>query len=206
MDFVVTTTELAEWAKSKNIDLNQLEDGEFDKFLGKASGAGAIFANTGGVMEAAIRTAYSYITGKKASELVLNFESVRGLDEIKTATININGLDLKLAVAYGLKNARTIIERIKSGEHFDFVEIMSCPGGCIGGGGQPKQIGREVEAQKARIKSIYQKDEKLVTRTSHENEEIKMLYQDFLTKPASELAEKLLHTGYFNKSNDLKGE
>lgn len=206
MDFVFTTTELAEWAKSKEINLKELEDSGFDKFMGEATGAGVIFGNTGGVMEAAVRTAYSYITKQNPSELVLNFQSVRGLEEIKESEIEIAGTKLKLAVVYGLANARKIIERVIAGEKFDFIEIMTCPGGCIGGGGQPKQFGREKEAQKARIASLVKRDESMSVRCSHNNQEVIALYDEFLTKPASELAKELLHTKYYDKSNDLKGE
>ncbi len=204
MDYVITTTELAEWAKEENINLNSLEDQTFDKFMGKASGAGVIFGNTGGVMEAAARTAYSYLTGNSPAELVLNFEPVRGLTEIKEATIDVNGTKLKLAVVYGLSNARKILNKIKDGEKYDFIEIMTCPGGCIGGGGQPKHLGEEAEAQKARIASLYKRDKSLQNRTSHDNPEIIALYKEFLVDKNSELAEELLHTTYLDRSSDLK--
>ena len=206
MDYVITTTELAKWAKEQNIDLNTLEDMPFDKFMGDASGAGVIFGNSGGVMEAAVRTAYSYLTNKSPADLVLNFEGVRGLDGIKETSIEINGLTLKLAVVYGLANARKIIDKIKAGEKYDFVEIMTCPGGCIGGGGQPKHFNREVEAQKARIQSLYNRDSEMKVRASHENPEIIELYKNYLIKPHSELAVELLHTTYEDKSGDLKGK
>ena len=205
-DYVITTTELAKWAKEQNIDFNDLEDMEFDKFMGMASGGGVIFGNTGGVMEAAVRTAYSYLTKKSPSDLVLNFEAVRGLDGIKETSIEINGLTLKLAVVYGLANTRKIIEKIKAGEKYDFIEVMTCPGGCIGGGGQPKHIDREVEAQKARIKALYTRDSEMKVRASHKNPEIIELYKNYLIKPHSELAVELLHTTYEDKSGDLKGK
>ncbi len=203
MDYVITTTELATWAKSKNIDFNNLPEESFDKFMGEASGAGVIFGNTGGVMEAAVRTAYSYLTNKSPADLTLNFVQVRGLEGIKEANVEVNGLTLKLAVVYGLKNARTLIEKVRAGEKYDFVEIMTCPGGCIGGGGQPKHLTEEVEAQKARIKALYSRDKQLQVRVSHENPEIIALYKDYLIKPHSELAVKLLHTTYEDKSGDL---
>ena len=204
MDYVITTTELGAWAKEEGINLNDLSDQSFDKFMGNASGAGVIFGNTGGVMEAAVRTAYSYLTGKNPDSLVLDYQPVRGLNEIKETEIEVNGLKLKLAVVYGLANARTIIEKVKDGEKYDFIEIMTCPGGCIGGGGQPKQLGNEVEAQKERIKSLYAQDKNLKIRASHQNEEIIALYKEFLETPNSELAEELLHTMFFDRSNDLK--
>ena len=204
MDYVITTTELATWAKEENINLNDLTEQGFDKFMGEASGAGVIFGNTGGVMEAATRTAYSYLTGNSPADLVLNFEPVRGLNEIKEATIDVNGTKLKLAVVYGLVNARKILDKIKDGEKYDFIEIMTCPGGCIGGGGQPKHLGEEIEAQKARIASLYNRDKSLKNRTSHENQEIIALYKEFLVEKNSELAEELLHTTYIDRSSDLK--
>ena len=203
MDYVITTTELSTWAKEQNIDINALEDAEFDKFMGEASGAGVIFGNSGGVMEAATRTAYSYLTNKSPADLVLNFESVRGLDGIKETSIEINGITLKLAVVYGLANARKIIEKVKAGEKYDFIEIMTCPGGCIGGGGQPKHFDREVDAQKARIQSLYSRDKQLEVRASHENKEIIELYKNYLIKPHSKLAVELLHTTYQDKSGEL---
>ncbi|MGN1222796.1 MAG: rubrerythrin [Christensenellales bacterium] len=210
MDYCITTVELSKWAKEKGISLDDLEDAEFDKFMGMASGAGIIFGNTGGVMEAAVRTAYSYITKKQPSELLLNLEPVRGYDGIKEAEIDIDGIKVKVAVVYGLSNARIIIDKVKNGENYDFIEIMTCPGGCIGGGGQPKHFAEDEEAQKARIASLYAKDNSMSLRTSHENPEILKLYKDYLIAPHSELAVKLLHTNYIDRSKDLgqnkKGE
>lgn len=203
-DYVITTTELAEWARKENIDFNSLEDSEFDKVMGQASGAGVIFGNTGGVMEAAIRTAYHYLTNKNPIDLTLDFQPVRGLEEIKVAEVEIDNLKLKLSVVYGLKNAREIIKRVLAGEKYDFIEIMTCPGGCIGCGVQPKQI-NEVLAQKERIKSLYNRDKALSLRASHENQEIITLYKEFLGKPNSHLAEELLHTLYTDRSKDLIG-
>lgn len=203
MDYVVTTVELAKWAKERNIDLNDLEDEDFDEFMGQASGAGVIFGNTGGVMEAAVRTAYSYLTGKEPSDLVLNWNQIRDFDGLRDAEIDLNGTKLRVAVAFGLANARTLLESIRNGEHFDFVEIMSCPGGCIGGGGQPKHYDEDAEYQKARISSLYQRDKELKCRASHQNSEIISLYNEFLGKPGSSLAEVLLHTTYFDRSHDL---
>ncbi len=203
MDYVITTVELAKWAKENKIDLNDLEDEEFDDFMGQASGAGVIFGNTGGVMEAAVRTAYSYLTGNQPCELVLNFKQIRDFDGLRDAEIDINGTKLRVAVAFGLANARTLLESIKNGEHFDFVEIMSCPGGCIGGGGQPKHYDEDADYQKARIAALYKRDSELKCRASHQNPQIISLYKEFLGKPASSLAEVLLHTTYKDRSSDL---
>ncbi len=205
-DFCITTVELAKWAKEKGIDLKSLPDSEFDKFLGKSSGAGVIFGNSGGVMEASVRTAYSYLTKKTPSSLLLNFQEVRGLNEIKTAEIEIANQKLKLAVVSGLANARKLIERIKQGEKFDFVEVMACPGGCIGGGGQPKHIGEEKTYQEKRIASLYERDKQLKVRAAHKNPQIMALYDEFLEGFASERAKALLHTSFVNRSKDLAGK
>lgn len=204
MDFCLTTAELAKWAKEKGVDFSKLEDAEFDNFMGQASGAGVIFGNTGGVMEAAVRTAYSYLTGKNPNELLLDLQPVRGYDGTKEAELDIDGTKVKVAVVFGLANARRLIERIKNGEHYDFVEVMTCPGGCIGGAGQPKHFGEEVEYQLARIDSLYNKDKNMNVRASHKNPQIIALYRDFLGKPNSKLAEALLHTNYFDRSEELK--
>lgn len=206
MDYVITTTELAKWAKNENINFNELENKNFDKVMGFASGAGVIFGKTGGVMEAAIRTAYSYLTGNKPTSLNLELKNVGEQEGIKQTTIKIDGVSLKLAVVYGLANVRKLINNIKNGEHYDFVEVMSCPGGCIGGGGQPKHIGREDIAQKQRIESLSRRDEGLECRFSHENPEIIELYKNYLIKPGSNLAEELLHTWYMDRSDDLKSK
>lgn len=206
MDFVITTTELANWAKSENVDINDLDDDSFDSVMGYASGAGVIFGKTGGVMEAAVRTAYSYLTGNKPQNLSLQLKPIWGIEEVKETLVDIDGIKLKLAVVYGLSNVRKLIEKIKNGEHYDYVEVMTCPGGCIGGGGQPKHIGREENAQKQRIDALFKRDESLECRLSHENPEIIELYKNYLIKPGSELAQQILHTMYSDKSDDLKSK
>lgn len=203
MDYCITTMELAKWAKEKGISLDDLPEENFDDLMGMASGAGVIFGNTGGVMEAAVRTAYSYITKKEPNELLLNLQPVRGYEGIREAEIDINGIKVKVAVVYGLANARVIIDKVKNGEKYDFIEIMTCPGGCIGGGGQPKHFEKEVEAQKARINSLYAKDNSMDLKASHQNPEIIKLYKEYLIKPHSELAVELLHTCYMDRSKDL---
>ncbi|MGN0961186.1 MAG: rubrerythrin [Christensenellales bacterium] len=203
MDYCITAVELAKWAKERNINLQELNDLDFDDFMGEASGAGVIFGNTGGVMEAAVRTAYNYITHKEPSELLFNLQPVRGYEGIKEAELDINGIKVKVAVVFGLANARIIIDRIKNGQKYDFIEIMTCPGGCIGGGGQPKHLDEEVTAQKARIASLYNKDKSMKIRLSHNNPQIEALYREYLVKPHSELAVELLHTMYKDRSQDL---
>ena len=204
-DYIITTRELAKWAKEKGIDFASLEDSKFDKFMGEASGAGVIFGNTGGVMQAALRTAYKYLTNEPVPETLYELQAVRDLEEIKEATVNIDGKDLNIAVVYGTANATKLIEKIKSGEkQYHFVEVMACPGGCIGGGGQPKKkIPKRDAALKKRIEGLYKRDNELKIRSSYENEEIKQLYNEFYEKPLSHLAEELLHTSFTDRSKDL---
>ncbi len=198
VDNVITTRELARMIKQANIEFEKLEDSNFDSPMGEASGAGAIFGTTGGVMEAALRTAQDTLTGKDLPKI--DFEQVRGGDGIKRATINIAGKDINVVAASGLANARTILEEIKSGKaNYQFVEIMACPGGCIMGGGQPiksSKVRAEVDVRKLRADALYTIDERSIVRKSHENPVMKKLYKDFLEKPGSEMAERLLHTTY----------
>ncbi len=198
VDNVITTRELARMIKQANIEFEKLEDSNFDSPMGEASGAGAIFGTTGGVMEAALRTAQDTLTGKDLPKI--DFEQVRGGDGIKRATINIAGKDINVVAASGLANAKTILEEIKSGKaNYQFVEIMACPGGCIMGGGQPiksSKVRAEVDVRKLRADALYSIDERSIVRKSHENPVMKKLYKDFLEKPGSEIAERLLHTTY----------
>ena len=206
MDIVITTRELAKWAKAENIDFDSLEDSQYDSLMSEASGAGVIFGNTGGVMEAACRTAYEFITKESAPDVLLNLEPVRGYEGIREASLNIGGLDVNVAVCYGLTNASKLIDLIKNGDkNYHFVEVMTCPGGCIGGGGQPKDVAKDADSvRKARIASLYKKDSEMKVRKSHENSEIKKVYEEFYDHPLSELAEKMLHTFYSDRSEDLK--
>ena len=198
VDNVITTRELARMIKQANIEFEKLEDSNFDSPMGEASGAGAIFGTTGGVMEAALRTAQDTLTGKDLPKI--DFEQARGGDGIKRATINIAGKDINVVAASGLANAKTILEEIKSGKaNYQFVEIMACPGGCIMGGGQPiksSKVRAEVDVRKLRADALYTIDERSIVRKSHENPVMKKLYKDFLEKPGSEMAERLLHTTY----------
>lgn len=206
MDYVITTRELAKWVKEEGIDFTSLEDSDYDDFMGEASGAGVIFGNTGGVMEAALRTAYEYITKEKSPEILFNLTPVRGYEGVREATLKVGDLDVNVAVVYGTANAAKVIEQIKNGEKkYHFVEVMTCPGGCIGGGGQPKDIMKDKDAvRKARIQSLYTKDEAMTLRKSHENPDIIRIYEEFYEKPLSELAEKMLHTMYTDRSEILK--
>lgn len=192
VDYVLTTRELAQMIKEAGFKFENLEDSNFDQLMGESTGAGAIFGTTGGVMEAALRTAYEKITGKELEEIDIN--SVRGFDEIKKITVNIDGLEVKAAVAHGLSNARKVFEMIKKGEEFHFIEFMACPGGCLGGGGQPLAADKEV--LKNRMEAIYEIDTNKKLRKSHENPYIIKLYKEYLENPGSEIAHKLLHTKY----------
>ncbi len=208
MDYVITTRELALWAKEENIDFESLEDSCYDKLMGESSGAGVIFANTGGVMEAALRTAYSYLTKEKPPRLFYELETVRGLEEVREATLKINGMEINIAVVYGTENASKFIEKMKNGDkQYHFVEVMTCPGGCIGGGGQPKDTQFKGDSlREKRIKGLYKRDSGMEVRLSHENEEIKTLYEEFYYKPLSKLAKQMLHTTYYDRSEDLGGK
>lgn len=204
MDYVITTRELAQWLREEGIDFNALMDSDYDEFMGIASGSGVIFGNTGGVMEAAARTAYYLITGENPPSDFMTLQSVRGMDGIREATVTIDHIPLKLAIVHGTENVRQLIEAWQAGEkQYDFVEVMTCRGGCIGGGGQPKANPITDEIRNARIKSLYHKDHHMTLRFSHENPEIKKTYTGFYHAPLSELAEKLLHTTYLDRSNDL---
>ena len=198
VDAVITTRELAKMIRQANIDLGALSDSEFDNPMGEATGAGAIFGTTGGVMEAALRTAQDILTGKDLEEI--NFEEVRGKKGIKRAIVNVNNQEIKVVVASGLGNARKIMEEIKSGKaEYDFVEIMACPGGCIMGGGQPiksSKVRRSVDVRKLRADALYNIDEAKVIRKSHQNPVLKKIYKEYLGKPNADLAHELLHTKY----------
>jgi iron-only hydrogenase group A len=205
VDIVLTTRELGRMIKEAGIEFGSLPDGKMDSILGEGSGAADIFANTGGVMEAALRTAYETVTGRHLPSENLHVKPIAGLEGIKEASLEIQdtlpdwsfleGITLNVAVAHGLDHARKVIERIKAGDaNYHFVEIMTCPGGCIGGGGQPRRTDNEV--RKARIHAIYKEDEGKQIRKSHENPEIKQIYEEFLAKPLSERCHHLLHTKY----------
>ena len=208
MDYVITTRELAIWAREEAIDFAGLADSSYDRLMGEASGAGVIFGNTGGVMEAALRTAYETITKQKAPAVLYDLEPVRGMEDVKEAEVVIEGLKVNIAVIYGTKAASKFIERIKEGgKEYHFIEVMTCPGGCIGGGGQPKgTLQKGDELRKKRIEGLYRRDSGMELRTSHENKEIIELYREFYKKPLSELAEQMLHTGYRDRSEDLGGK
>ena len=205
MDYLITTRELAKWAKEENIDFTSLKDSKFDSLMGEASGAGVIFGNSGGVMEAALRTAYEIMTGESAPINLLTYTPVRGLDDVKEASVDMNGITVNIAVIFGTKNASQFIEKMKTADKkYHFVEVMTCPGGCIGGGGQPKDTKYQGDLLRAkRIAGLYNRDQSMNLRKSHDNPEIQQLYKDFYQEPMSDLAENMLHTTYIDRSKEL---
>ena len=208
VDYVLTTRELAKMIKEAGIDFKSLPDEQMDAPLGISSGAADIFANTGGVMEAALRTAYEIVTGRELPTDNLHVKAISGLEGIKEAALTITGtkkewsflegVELKVAVSHGLGNTRRLLEHIKAhGSPYHFVEVMTCPGGCIGGGGQPRFTDDSVRLK--RIAGIYREDESKTLRKSHENPDVMKLYEEFLGKPLGEKSHHLLHTHYHHK-------
>jgi NADP-reducing hydrogenase subunit HndD len=201
VDFAISTRELANFIKQANIDFNALPDEDFDNPLGVSSGAAVIFGTTGGVIEAAVRTAYEIQTGKSLEKV--DFDELRGMEGIREATIDVDGFPMRIGIAHGLGNARKLLEDVRDGKsQFHAIEIMACPGGCIGGGGQPLHHG-DSSILMARQKAIYCEDAGKTIRKSHENPYIKELYEKFLGKPMSEKAHHLLHTHYFDKRTKI---
>jgi len=193
VDAVLTTRELAKILKTSGINFSKLAESDFDSPLGLASGAGDIFAASGGVMEAALRTAYFFVTGEELENI--DFTGVRGLNGVKEATVNVKGLDVKVAVASSLRMARQLMDKIVAGKaDYHFIEIMTCAGGCIAGGGQP--LNTDLEKIKARMQSVYEIDAKKELRKSHKNPDIEKLYEEYLEKPLGEKSHHLLHTKY----------
>ena len=198
VDIALTTRELAKMIKAQQIQFTKLPDSDFDPALGITTGAGAIFGATGGVMEAALRTAADTLTGQSLEEI--DYKEVRGTDGIKEATYNVAGIDVKVAVASGLKNAAAVLDKVKSGEaDYQFIEIMCCPGGCVNGGGQPIQpasVRNFTDLKAERAKALYEEDLNLPLRKSHDSPIIKQVYEEFLEKPGSHKAHEILHTTY----------
>ncbi len=206
IDVVVTTRELARMIKSAGIDFLSLPDEEADPWLGIYSGAGTIFGATGGVMEAALRTAYNFVTGENLASV--DFEAVRGLEGVKSAAIDIKGTEVRVAVAHQMANVRSVLDEVKraaaAGEEmpYHFIEVMACRGGCIGGGGQP--YGATDEVRQQRINGLYTDDKDRELRLSHENPMIKELYEQFLEKPLSAKSHEYLHTHYTPRPSYVK--
>ena len=199
VDAVLTTRELARFIRMRGLDLNNMKPEPADDPFGERTSAGKIFGATGGVMEAAVRTAYKLVTDKELKDL--DVKAVRGFDGVKEATVDIAGTEVKVAVVSGLGNARHLLEEVKAGrKSLHFIEVMTCPGGCINGGGQP--IGTNREAVVARMKALYKIDKDSPVRTSHSNESIQRLYDEFLKEPLGHKSHELLHTSYTKRGAD----
>ncbi len=198
VDFVLTTREFSRMLKEAAIDFKKLPEESFDDLMGESTGAATIFGTTGGVIEAATRTAYEMVTGKELKDV--NFKQMRGLEGIREAHVDVGDMTLKIGIAHELGNARKLLEAIRDGKsHFDAIEIMACPGGCIGGGGQPFHHG-DTNILKKRQQALYKLDGAMKKRKSHENEMVVKLYEDYLEKPGSHKAHELLHTSYSAKA------
>ncbi len=208
VDFVLTTRELGRMIHQAGIEFDKLDDEKYDSILGESTGAAVIFGATGGVMEAALRTAYEIVTGREVPFANLNIKPVRGMEGIKEAAVKIKdvkpewsfleGVELKTAIAHGLTNAKKLMEKVRDGSaNYHFIEVMACPSGCIGGGGQP--IPTNMEIRKKRAAAIYEEDEKMAVRKSHENPEITAIYESFLHNPGGHRSHDLLHTHYSPK-------
>lgn len=194
VDIVITTRELASMIKEAGIDLVNTEKSDFDNPLGESTGGGTIFGASGGVIEATIRTAYDTLTGESLDKV--EYEELRGLRGVKKAVVNVNGREIRIGVVNGLGNTRKILEKIRSGEEkLDAIEVMACPGGCVGGGGQPYHKG-DLTILKKRAEGLYSIDKEKTYRKSYENPSIKKLYEEYLGEPGSERAHELLHTSY----------
>lgn len=201
VDYSISTRELAHLIKQANLNLSILDREEFDAPLGESTGASVIFGTTGGVIEAATRTAYELFTGQDLDKV--EFEQLRGLEGIRSAKIDFNGQEINIGIAHGLGNARKLLNEVKQGaSQYHAIEIMACPGGCIGGGGQPLHHG-DANILKARAGAIYEEDEGKDIRKSHENPYIRKLYDEYLHEPMSEKAHELLHTAYFSKRKKI---
>ncbi|MEG2669965.1 MAG: [FeFe] hydrogenase, group A, partial [Oscillospiraceae bacterium] len=198
VDIVISTRELARMIKQAGIRFEDLPDEAFDNPFEKATGAGVIFGATGGVMEAALRTVAEVLDKKPLDNI--EFNMVRGTEGIKEATVNVGGMDVRVAIAHGLGNARKLLENIRDGKaNYEFIEIMACPGGCVTGGGQPivsSRIQMNTDIKTERAKALYSEDVNSDIRKSHENPDIKLLYSDYLEAPGSHKAHELLHTSY----------
>ncbi len=202
VDYVLSTRELARLIKQFNLDLREMPTSDFDDPLGESTGAAVIFGVTGGVIEAATRTAYEVFTGKKLEKI--EFTELRGLEGIRDAWVDFNGTPIHIGIAHGLKNARTLLERVRKGEEqFHAIEVMACPGGCIGGAGQPYHHG-DSSIIKKRFDATYEEDRNKPLRKSHENPSVIKLYKEFLGEPCGHKSHELLHTHYFDKSDHVE--
>jgi len=196
----LTCRELAQWIFESRIRFDELPNAEYDSMMGRGSGGGIIFGNTGGVMEATLRAAWFYLTGKQAPALLFEFKPVRGLQGVREASLEIDGRLLRVAVAHGTGTARPLLDEILKGNRkYHFVEIMACPGGCIGGGGQPKPNGNgrpDDKLRQKRIDGLYAKDKNQAIRCSVDNPNVQAIYRELLGKPLGPLSRDLFHTSY----------
>lgn len=203
VDISITTRELARMIKRAGIQFTKLPDEQFDSPLGEATGAAVIFGATGGVMEAALRTAYETITKTTLDDV--DFTAVRGTEPVKVTEIKVGDLNIKVGVASGAKAAKELLERVKSGEEFTFIEVMGCPGGCVNGGGQPIQptsVRQTVDLKAERAKALYNNDAAKAIRKSHENPFVKAVYEEYFGEPNSHKAHEILHTTYVDRSKE----
>lgn len=195
-DLAITVRELARYLKKKKIDLRKLKNGSYDILMSRGSGGGVIFGNSGGVMESTIREVYHILNKRRPNKKLLNFKEVRGLNNVKTANITINGINLNIAVINGTGDARKIIEMIKRGQvHYDFIEVMACEGGCISGGGMPRIYENTPNLKIKRMKGLYLSDKKMKVKIASDNPDIRDVYDNFLGEPFSDKSKELLHTG-----------
>ena len=201
VDIVITVMELAKMIRTAGIDFDNLEDAEFDVPFGLGSGAAQIFGITGGVMEAALRTVYEVVTGNSLEER-LEFTAVRGFEGIREASLQIGDLTVKVAIVHGLANAKKVLELVREGKaDYHFIEVMSCPGGCIGGGGNAPTTWKKLAARRD---AIYQEDRNLPIRKSPENPYVQQIYKEFLGEPLSEKSHELLHTHYISRRDLIR--
>ena len=205
-DISITTREFIYWLNDENVDFESLEDSQFDDLIGMETGASIIFGNTGGVMEAAMRAAYKMATGEDAPQTLIPFEAIRGMDGAREADVVIGDKTLHVAAVHGTGNLRKFIERMRAENiHYDFIEVMACRGGCIGGGGQPRvKLPMADKAREARIASLYTRDAEVTVKAACDNPDIQKLYAEFFDgKPMSHKAHHMLHTTFVNRSEDL---
>lgn len=200
IDLVITTRELAKYLKEEKIDINYLKESTFNTLMSKGSGSGVIFGSSGGVTEATIREVYHILYKRKPTGKLLNFKEVRGLANVKETSITINGVTLNIAIINGTGDARKVLEKIKNGEiYYDFIEVMACEGGCIAGGGQPRNIMPTPVLKTKRMKGLYKSDKRMKIRNAFQNPDIIDIYDNFLGEPGSDVSKKYLHTNYSNK-------
>lgn len=201
VDIVLTTREAAKLFKLRGISLADIQEEEFDDFMGEGSGAGRIFGTTGGVMEAALRTVVWKLTGGKIDQI--DYQEVRGYKGLKEASVVIGDLEVKVAIVNGIGNVKPVMEEVRLGKSpYHFIEVMACPGGCLNGGGAPLTVSPDMVAK--RKDKMYESDKKSQIRRSHENKEVQKLYEEYLKEPCGHISHHLLHTTYTDRSGEVK--